>query len=406
MKLNRRGFLRTTLPSTAFLSFTPCIPRFIANAAMAAEASGAARDTVLVAIQLSGGNDGLNTVVPYAEDAFAQARNTLRWTAAQVHKINEQLGLHPRMQAFYRLFQEGTLTVVQGVGYPNSDRNHPSAMRIWHTAATRLPGPQCGWMGRAADHLWKPAESNVPAMFVGAIPQPFAMNAENFIVPSIRSPRDLVCPIPRTIKGVSDSTAHAWSDSLRQSMAQVNANSRRIELVLQSSEGAGKYPQYQLADDLRTIAQLIRVDIGTRIFLAELGGGGIGGFDNHAGQLGNHCSLLQQLSESVAAFADDLQRDRLLDRVVLMTFSEFGRTLHENGRRGTGHGAAAPVFLVGGRTRGGLIGEHPSLTDLDNDGLKHQTDFRQLYATLLDNWLGIDSRSVLNTDQQPLPLLT
>jgi uncharacterized protein (DUF1501 family) len=136
-----------------------------------------------------------------------------------------------------------------------------------------------------------------------------------------------------------------------------------------------------------------------------LGGGGIGGFDNHANQLGNHCALLGQLAEAVSAFAHDLQRDKLLDRVLLMTFSEFGRTVKENGRRGTGHGAAAPVFLVGGKVKGGRVGPYPSLTDLDNGGLKFHTDFRQVYATVLDRWLGFDSQAVLGSRFEPLDVL-
>ena len=135
--------------------------------------------------------------------------------------------------------------------------------------------------------------------------------------------------------------------------------------------------------------------MGIRVFFTELGGDGFGGFDNHANQLGNHCALLQQLSESVGAFVKDLEAQHLMDRVLLMTYSEFGRTVNENGRRGTGHGAAAPVFLAGGRLKGGLIGEHPSLTDLTKNSQKHHTDFRQMYATALDTWLGLDSKAIL-----------
>ncbi|MCX6911441.1 MAG: DUF1501 domain-containing protein, partial [Verrucomicrobia bacterium] len=167
----------------------------------------------------------------------------------------------------------------------------------------------------------------------------------------------------------------------------------------------GDYPQFVLAEELCAIAQLIRADLGVRIFFTELGGGNIGGFDNHAGQLGNHCSLVHQLSESVAAFIRDLQRDKLHERVLLMTFSEFGRSVRENGRRGTDHGLAQPVFLAGGRLKGGLCGAHPSLTDVDKDGLKFHTDFRRVYATALDRWLGLDSRGVLNASFEPLDVL-
>jgi uncharacterized protein (DUF1501 family) len=146
--------------------------------------------------------------------------------------------------------------------------------------------------------------------------------------------------------------------------------------------------------------------LGIRVFYTELGGEEPGGFDNHANQRDNHASLLRQLSESLSAFVGDLRRDKLLDRVLLMTFSEFGRTVEENGRRGTDHGSAAPMFLVGGRVKGGLAGRHPSLTDLEKGGLKHHTDFRQVYATVLERWLGIDSRKVLGRQFEPLDVLS
>jgi uncharacterized protein (DUF1501 family) len=153
---------------------------------------------------------------------------------------------------------------------------------------------------------------------------------------------------------------------------------------------------------LAAIAQLMRADLGIRIFFAELGGGGIGGFDNHANQRDNHAALLRQLSQSVAAFVGDLQRSKLLDRVAVMTFSEFGRTLVENGRRGTDHGDAAPVFLFGGRLRGGLVGTPPRLDRLVEGAPESHTDFRRVYATMLDRWLGLDSRKILGQSFDPL----
>jgi uncharacterized protein (DUF1501 family) len=175
--------------------------------------------------------------------------------------------------------------------------------------------------------------------------------------------------------------------------------------VIDSSAGLAEYPSFGLAGDLRTIAQLIRADTGIQVYFIELGGGGIGGFDNHANQRDNHCALLHQLSESIAAFVNDLNRDGLLDTVLLMTFSEFGRTVSENGRRGTGHGNAAPMFLVGGRLQGGLVGPHPSLTALDEGALPCHTDFRRVYATALDCWLGVDSTEILGGRFKTLDVL-
>ena len=396
-------------------SFASRAPDFLVRSAMAASSGNKERDTVLVVVQLSGGNDGLNTVVPYADDEYGRNRPTLCLPPDKLHKIDSLMGFHPRMGAFMRLYRAGYLGIVRGVGSPNPDRSHEGAMRIWHTADPERPNRQTGWLGRAADSIWNPNQTNAPALFVGPIAQPFALNAQNVVVPSIRSPRDLVT---RRMPGYADAQSppkqaagpprgdkqNPLLDFLRRSTLNARANARRIEAAAKMPDSA-EYPAFQLAATLRTVARLIRADVGIRIFFTELGGGGIGGFDNHANQLGNHCSLLHHLSESVAAFVNDLKRQKLLDRVLLMTFSEFGRTVRENGRRGTGHGAAAPAFLAGGRLKGGMTGEQPSLADLDNGALKVHTDFRRLYATVLGRWLGLDSRIILGRKFEPLDIL-
>jgi uncharacterized protein (DUF1501 family) len=282
------------------------------------------------------------------------------------------------------------------VGSPNPDQNHERALRMWHTADPQQPQRQTGWLGRVADRVWSPTAPDTTAVFVGPIPRPFALNAENVVVPSLRSAEDITLHQPAgwaaPILAPSDNPLLQFT---RQSAQDARAKSERVEAAVKAAGNSADYPAFGLARDLRTVAQLIRADLGIRIFLTELGGGGLGGFDNHANQLGNHCALLQQLAESVAAFLYDLKRDKQLDRVVLMTFSEFGRTVKENGRRGTDHGIAAPVFLAGGQVKGSLVGPHPSLTDLDKGALKMHTDFRRVYATVLDRWLGIESEPVL-----------
>jgi uncharacterized protein (DUF1501 family) len=404
--------LKATLGASTLLSFTSAAPNFLAHAAMAAGPRRDDRDTVLVVVQLSGGNDGLNTVVPYGDDEYARNRPTLCLPTKDLHKINSFMGFHPRMGAFMRLYKDGHLSIVQGVGYPNSDRDHDGAMRIWHTAHPDRPNCQTGWLGRAIDSTWHANRTNVPAAFVGPITRPFGLNAENVIIPTIRSPSDLTtrdadsqsqrkrsAELPRTDQD------NPLLHFLQRCTLDAYTNGRRIEAVAKTEANAAEYPPFEPAGSLRTVAQLIRADIGIRIFFIELGGGGIGGFDNHANQLGNHCALLHQFSESLAAFIDDLKRDKLLDRVLLMTFSEFGRTLKENGRRGTGHGAGAPIFLAGGKLKSSLIGPHPSLTDLDNGALKVHTDFRRVYATVLGRWLGFESQPVLGRQFEPLDIL-
>jgi uncharacterized protein (DUF1501 family) len=415
MFYTRRDFLKTALGTSALSSLAPAMPNFLVHSATAWPRRDD-RDTVLVVVQLTGGNDGLNTVVPYADDEYARNRPTLALPTKELHKIDSLIGFHPRMGAFMRLYKEGHLSIVQGVGYANSDRSHERAMRIWHTADPDRLTRQTGWLGRAADSIWDPSITSAPAAFVGSIAQPFSLNAETVVVPSIRSLRDLMAhQMPGHSSGRSQGTRvaelrRADQDNelvhfLQQCTLDAYSNSRRIEAVAKTAASTAEYPPFGLAGTLRTVAQLIRADIGIRIFFTELGGGGIGGFDNHANQLGNHCALLHQLSESVAAFVRDLKRDKLLNRALLMTFSEFGRTVKENGRRGTGHGAAAPIFLAGGKLKTGLVGSHPSLTDLDNGALKFHTDFRRVYATVLDRWLGFDSRIVLGQRFDPLDIL-
>jgi len=391
----------------------PALPTFLRSSALAASRESDTNDRVLVVLQLSGGNDGLNTVVPYEDDVYGRSRRTLRLTESQVHKIVSSLGFHPEMKAFRKLYQEGQLSILQGVGYPKSSRNHDVALRDWQTASPGDAACQTGWVGRAVDLVDRPDQADVPGVFVGPIPRPFGLNAEKAVVPAIRNLDQLTL---RKLPGLNDGASKKMLDAIQQAPASDNplvdyvrgstlsaqASSRQVQDVLHGADRVGDYPPFGLAKSLKMVAQLIRANLEIRIFFAELGGGGIGGFDNHANQRDNHAALLRQLSESVGAFVGDMKQAGLLDRVALMTFSEFGRMVTENGRRGTNHGAAAPVFLAGGALRGGLVGEHPRLTDLDQDAQKPHSDYRRVYATMLESWLGFDSTAVLGKTYEPL----
>jgi len=392
MAITRRSFLKKTLTTSALVSCTPMMPEFLVRSSLAAQDSDN-NDRILVVLQLTGGNDGLNTVVPYADDVYASSRPTLHLPTGELHKINDHLAFHPRMEAFSRLYKDGHLSIVQGVGCPDPSGDHEKAMRVWHRADPE--DRATGWLGRTADHVRLKNKAGVPVAFVSSIKRPFILRAEQDIIPRI----DTLEKLTLSQQIVLPKTASAHGKPLLSFLQASNAKSRimsqRVSEAAQAQAGHSNYPSFKLAQNLHTIAKLIRADVGTRVFFTELGGDGFGGFDNHANQLGNHCSLLDQLSQSIHAFVADLKAQNLLDRVLLMTYSEFGRTVNENGRRGTGHGAAAPMFLAGGKLKGGLIGPHPSLTDLHNNSQKHHTDFRQLYATALDTWLGIDSQAVL-----------
>jgi len=413
MPANRRDFLRRALGASTLLGMSPTIPEFLCRAAQAAESRPSDDETVLVVIQLAGGNDGLNTVVPYADDHYARSRHTLRLTAKDVLKIDGLLGFHPGMAAFARLFQEGRLTVVQGVGYPHPDQSHERSMRIWQTARPGDPNAQTGWLGGAADVLWRSAQADVPAVFVGRIAQPFTLHARTAIVPSVRDaedctlrvvPRDAGVPPAAKCAGETPAPQSTLLEHVQRAAAAACVASRKIQQAI-AAPAAVEYPPLPLSETLHSIARLIRADVGIRIYHTELGGEPPGGFDTHANQRDNHASLLRQLSQSAGAFIDDLRRGGLLDRVLLMTFSEFGRTLSENGRRGTDHGSAAPMFLAGGKLRGGLVGPHPDLSQTEQGGVRHHTDFRRVYAAILDRWLGLPSRAILGGEFPPLELL-
>ena len=353
---NRREFLKTSLGAATLATLGPEMTSSLSIQAALSRNEG----TIFVLVQLPGGNDGLNTVVPYADDVYARSRSTLRLKGTEVHKIDDHLGFHPQMPAFLRLLREGQLAVVQGVGFPTPEQQHPAATQIWMAGDPSAAESQTGWLGRLLDHVGPPEETGNLALHVGQTQRPFSLNAARAVVSSVRSAQGSIL---RSRQGPAAETSRPTPvdlqlDFVRHSTFDAQALSRRIEsAVLRTS--AKRYPQCDLARSLHAIAQLIRAEAGVRIFCTELGGGDIGAFDTHAGQAANHGTLLEQLSESVAAFVDDLRRDRLFDRVLLMTFSEFGRTISENGRRGTDHGRAAPVFLAGGRLHGGLVGRHP-----------------------------------------------
>jgi uncharacterized protein (DUF1501 family) len=421
MSLTRRQWLKLTVGTPALLALTPAVPPILSRAAWAADATRDRSDHVLVILQLSGGNDGLNTVVPYADDDYGRHRSTLRLAERELHKIDAALGFHQEFAAVSQLYQEGHASIVQGVGYPDGSRDHDVALRDWHTARVGELACQTGWVGRAIDVAAQSPTPTVPGVFVGPIAMPFALQAEQQVVPAIRSldagqmaglqplrrraqrGGDLTGP-SAGLDGTSVADGNPLLDFAHHCLRAAYVGGERLEAVLRRADGVSDYPPLQLASHLAVIAQLIRAQLGIRIFFAELGGGGIGGFDNHANQRDNHAALLRQMSQSMAAFVGDLQRAGMLDRVVVMTFSEFGRTLIENGRRGTDHGDAAPLFLFGGRLRGGLVGSHPRLDRLVQDAPESHTDFRRVYATVLDRWLGLDSVSVLGGRYEPLEL--
>lgn len=375
------------------------------------------KNRALIIIQLTGGNDILNTVVPFEDSAYHKARPTLRIVAQKAIPVTDSLAFHPALKPLEDVFRAGTLAVVQGVGYPNSSRGHDEALRDWHTARPGDEVERTGWLGRACDELLTHNPIAVHAVFVGRGKPPQAIIGRHFFVPRITREDDLVDTQPPyeseslsaivTPAEASRSAAEATLvDFVREVARQAWDLRRKVIAVLEKSDDLVRASRFDLERVLRLIGRLIQAELGIRIFYVDFGGPPPGGFDTHANQLENHDALLSELAWSLKSFVTMAERGGFLDRVLLMTFSEFGRTLAENGRHGTEHGAASSLFVVGSAVNGGILGEHPSLSDLDQGGLRYHTDFRCVYATLLNEWLGVSPAAVLGKLPGPtVPLL-
>ncbi|HEX8203308.1 MAG TPA: DUF1501 domain-containing protein [Isosphaeraceae bacterium] len=407
MSTNRREFLKSSLGASTLVSMgATTVPGFLGRSAHAA-AGTKANDRVLVVVQLLGGNDGLNTVVPHGLDGYVRGRRVLRLPAGGVHAITREVGLHPGMGQMAKLLEDGRLAVVQGVGYPNPDRSHFRSMEIWETARTETGALETGWLGRALDAHPAAPGADTPALHVGARALPLALKSKRTEVPTLERldgfrlqvPGDATRAAMHEVAQIERASADPLLGFLRRTTLAAYDSSRRLEELVGSRGGPSKYPNFGLARRLELIAQLIQAGFGTRFYYTALDG-----FDTHANQLGTHAALLTELSDSVAAFHADLARAGQADRVALVSFSEFGRRVSENASAGTDHGAAAPVFVVGPVARAGLVGEHPSLDDLDDGDLRHHTDFRRVYAALLERWLGLPAAPIVGPGFEPLDL--
>jgi uncharacterized protein (DUF1501 family) len=376
------------------------VPQFVARTAQAA-APG--KDNILVVLEMTGGNDGLNTVIPYGDDLYHKARRTLRQTKNTVIRLDDHVGLHPGMQGLRPLWEHGQLAVVQGVGYPNPNRSHFEAMDIWQSADPKGV-TRTGWLGRAA------VESNdgsggVPILHVGPSRLPLAVaGAPGGGAVSVNDQNSFRLELGRAKAGRQKAGRRlleelsAPAENARESDLVSFVQRRQVQTLTavehlhELLEGPHAVPRQGggLTQKLQLVAGLIAKGFGTRIFYVSLDG-----FDTHAYQGPMHAKLLAELADAVGAFFKTLKSTGHHSRVRLMTFSEFGRRVQENGSGGTDHGAASCLFIAGPSFKGGVVGRHPSLADLDADDLKFHTDFRRLYATLLDGWLGCDSKVVL-----------
>jgi uncharacterized protein (DUF1501 family) len=389
----RREFVRRGL---GFAAASMTIPAWLDRSVLGANGQDG---RILVVLQLSGGNDGLNTVIPYANDDYHRARPVLRFTADKVLKINDSIGLNPGLAPLKALYDNGHAAIIQGVGYPNPNRSHFRSMEIWHTCSDSDKFEKYGWIGRYFDNECTGSGSPASGVALGnETPQAFANKSGRGITfaspeafrfrPDVKAQK--VAEAEVAAYRALNSVAPDKADFLTRTAMNAQLTSDRVRAIASSYKAKAEYPQTPLATDLRHIAGMIAGNLGSRIYYAQAGG-----FDTHTGQLERHARLMANVAGSLGAFHKDLTAQGLADRVLILTFSEFGRRLVENASAGTDHGVAGPIFVIGNGVKPGLIGSYPSLTDLDQGDLKASTDFRQVYATVLERWLGAKSEPIL-----------
>ncbi len=365
-------------------------------------------DHVLVVVQFSGGNDGLNTVIPHSDDHYFKSRPKLALEGNNRIRVNDDLSLNNGLSGLKGLYDSGKVAIVEGVGYPNPNRSHFRSMEIWHTASDSDKNDLNGWIGRYFDNACDGRPQATAGVFLGnELPQAFYgtkgmgvsfSNPDDFGYVAGKKGDDT-----RSFRAMNDKNEPAENhtvDFLRHMTDGAMVSADRVHQIANKFKNDNKYPKDPFALGLATIARMIAGGLGSRIYYIALGG-----FDTHANQRGQQDRLLARYSQGVTAFWRDLAEMKHDKHVLMMTFSEFGRRVSENASGGTDHGTAAPMFLIGDKIKGGLHGQRPSLTDLDQGDLKFTTDFRSVYASVLSQWFNVKPSVVLGRDFKQLNLI-
>lgn len=407
MPFTRRDFLTR---GSLFVAMGVTAPTFLTTTVRAMAAGSESCSTgpdarrILVVVQLGGGNDGLNSLVPYSDPLYYQARPTLGVAEKDVLHVSDQIGFNPALAALKQRFDAKRMAVVQGVGYPNPNRSHFRSTDIWVTGQPDSL-ERTGWLGRFLDAQCSGEDRKLGAADIGTSVSRLFWTGQS-IVPAISSletfdleadarfPDDRQNQIDALTLLNSGTGGATYDDYIRKVALDALSTSAELKRVASAYASRVTYPTTPFAQGLQTIAKIIQGDLGTRIFHVTLRG-----FDSHAGQDARHTELLKTFAEGMDAFLQDLEGINRADDVLVMTFSEFGRRVAENASAGTDHGAAAPVLLLGGGLTPGIVGAHPSLSDLEDGDLKFGIDFRSVYGTILEDWLGTPASTVIGTSQ-------
>lgn len=424
----RRQFLGTSM---AGMAATWTLPAFLNHTILGMDLQAAdswtqaatGRDhPILVVLQMGGGNDGLNTVVPFADDAYYSARPSLGIAKAGVLRMNDYFGLNPQLAGLRNLYDSGNLAVVNGVGYPNPNRSHFRSMEIWQTASDAQAVEPYGWIGRYFDSNCVGEDPEV-GVNIGSTP-PQAFLATKSLGISMANPsryrleesggensgltKEYQAMLNQDQAGTGTQSGSSIEnlggavsmegstmEYLQRTALDAEISSQDIQAISRGYKNMASYPSSRLGNDLKLVAQLIGGGLKSRVYYVNQGG-----YDTHANQSGTHDRLMGEFSVALSAFCADLKAQGNFNRVLVMTFSEFGRRVAQNGSGGTDHGAAGPMFLLGGAVKPGVYGKYPSLTDLHQGDLKHQVDFRSVYATILEKWMKVSPASIL---RKPFP---
>ncbi|NUO02121.1 MAG: DUF1501 domain-containing protein [Saprospiraceae bacterium] len=397
--MKRRDFLKSSALASSALMVPSFLSGFQSNRLL-----GGQPGKKLVVVQLSGGNDGLNTIVPYRNDLYYQNRPTLALKDSEVLRVSDDLGFNPALQSLRELYDDGFVSILNNVGYPNPDRSHFRSMDIWHSASDSTDYLNTGWIGRYLDTLCEGCDKPYHALEVddglslalkGHSRNGFAVSD----IPQLKRTTD--SQVLQAVGKYGASTLHHEEENvayLYKVMADTQASAGYLHQQLQTHRSKANYPQTPFGKDLKQIADLMCADSEVRIYYVSLTG-----FDTHANQKPQQERLLRQYADGMKAFVQDLKSNNLMQETLIMTFSEFGRRVKQNGSGGSDHGAANNLFLLGGSLKkAGFYNNAPDLSQLDDGDLKFDTDFRQIYATVLSRWLEADAGAILGQSFAPL----
>ncbi|MGZ3845185.1 MAG: DUF1501 domain-containing protein [Flavisolibacter sp.] len=389
MLIKRREFLQVGSLATATLF----VPKFLK--AFETGKFVPPGNKVVVILQLSGGNDGLNTVIPVRNDIYYRSRPKLGIEKTKALSITDEVGLHPELTAFADAFNNGDLGIMNSVGYPNPDRSHFRSMDIWQTASASNEYVSSGWIGRYLDAQCNGCGKPTQALEIDDILS-LALKGQEMNGLAFKDPKRLFgTSNEKFFKDVSsqhvDNHDEKPVDYLYKTMAETLSSADYIFKQSQTHPSNADYPNTNLGKDLRTIASLIYSDINTKVYYVSLGS-----FDTHVNQEQQQQRLFKEMNDAVSAFVKDLKSNNRFNDVLLFTFSEFGRRVSQNASGGTDHGTANNMFLLGGGLQQkGLINGLPDLNDLDEGDLKYKVDFKNVYATVLNKWLNADDEKIL-----------